>query len=407
MGSYVVALDISKAFDRVWHKALLAKLPAYGFTPPLCQLIKSFLFNRFISVVVDGATSDPFPISSGVPQGSVLSPTLFLLFINDLLECTPNPVHSYADDSTLRKSCSFNSQPSSLARSQSRIALSSAINSDLDRISCWGTQSLVEFNASRTQFLPISLSTIPSNCIINFENNVIPPLSCINIFAVNITHKLSWRQHILELARCASKKLGVLFRCRAYFSSQHLLQLYVGLIYPCMEYCSHIWGGSPAVSLLDRVESKAICLINDPSLTSSLDSLSLRRKVASLSLLYRYYFGHCSLELARCIPPPLERPRNTRQASNAHRYSVSIANSRINSFNNGFFPSTSKLWNSLPESFFPDLYNLSSFKRQIYQHLRGVDLFMLRNVFLVIFFSFFNWFLLSFNYFFFFYHYAA
>ena len=146
-------------------------------------------------------------------------------------------------------------------------------------------------------------------------------------------------------------------------------------------------GGSPAASLLDRVESKAIRLINDPSLTSSLDSLSLRRKVASLSLFYRYYFGRCSLELASCIPPPLERPRNTRQASNAHRYSVSIANSRINSFNNSFFPSTSKLWNSLPESVFPDLYNLSSFKRQVYHHLRGrLNSFMLRNLFLVILF---------------------
>merc|ERR1712002_586960 len=127
----------------------------------------------------------------------------------------------------------------------------------------------------------------------------------------------------------------------------------------------------PAASLLDRVESKAIRLINDPSLTSSLDSLSLRRKVASLSLLHRYYFGRCSLELANCIPPTLERPRNTRQASNAHRYCVSIANLRINSFNNCFFPSTSKLWNSLPESVFPNLYNLSSFKRQVYHPLRG------------------------------------
>merc|ERR1712002_627228 len=111
-----------------------------------------------------------------------------------------------------------------------------------------------------------------------------------------------------------------------------------------MEYCSHMRGGegSSAASLLDRVESKAIRLINDPSLTSPRESLSLRRKVASLSLFYIYYFGRYSLELASCIPPPLERPRNTRQSANAHRYSVSIANSRVNSFDNCFFPSTSK-----------------------------------------------------------------
>merc|ERR1712002_863608 len=71
------------------------------------------------------------------------------------------------------------------------------------------------------------------------------------------------------------------------------------------------------------------------------------------------------------IPPPLERPHNTRQSANAHRYSVSIANSRVNSFDNFFFLSTSKLWNSLPESVFPNSYNLSSFKRQVCHHLRG------------------------------------
>ena len=133
--SFVVALDISKAFDRVWHKALLAKLPAYGFTPSFCKLISSFLSNRFISVVVDGATSASFPVSSGVPQGSVLSPTLFLLFINDLLHATASDVHSFADDSNLHKSSSFQCQPSSNARSQSRLAMSSTINSDLQSIS--------------------------------------------------------------------------------------------------------------------------------------------------------------------------------------------------------------------------------------------------------------------------------
>ena len=110
--TFAIALDISKAFDRVWHKALFAKLPSFGFPPSLCKLILSFLSNRSISVRVDGASSEPFPISSGVPQGSVLSPTLFLLFINDLLQSTKNPIHSYADDSTLHSSSSFNSPPS-------------------------------------------------------------------------------------------------------------------------------------------------------------------------------------------------------------------------------------------------------------------------------------------------------
>ncbi len=82
--TFSVALDISKAFDRVWHKSLLSKQPSFGFYPSLCSFISSFLSGRYISAVVDGNFSSPKPINSGVPQGSVRSPTLFLLFINNL-----------------------------------------------------------------------------------------------------------------------------------------------------------------------------------------------------------------------------------------------------------------------------------------------------------------------------------
>ena len=198
----------------------------------------------------------------------------------------------------------------------------------------------------------------------------IPPLNSVNILGLQISSSLSWRDHIVQIAKSASKKLGVLFRCKQYFNSAQLFKLYTGFIRPCLEYCSHIWGSSPYTSLLDRVESKAIRLISDPSLTSTLDPLSLRRKVASLSLFYRYYFGHCSDELAACIPPPMARPRSTRQATFAHNYCVELSNARINRFSDGFFPSTSHLWNSLPSAVFPASFNLPSFKRQVYHHLR-------------------------------------
>ncbi len=104
--TFSVALDISKAFNRIWHRSLISKLPSFGFYPSLCSFIFSFLSGRSISAVVDGHCSSPKPINNGVPQGSVLSPTLFLLFINDL-SVTNGPIHSYADDSTLHFSTSF------------------------------------------------------------------------------------------------------------------------------------------------------------------------------------------------------------------------------------------------------------------------------------------------------------
>ncbi len=108
--TFPVALDISKAFDRVWHKSLLAKLPSFGFYASLYSFISSFISCCSISAVVDGHCSSPKPINSGVPQGSVLSPTLFLLFNNDL-SVTNHPIHSYADDSTLHFLTSFDRRP--------------------------------------------------------------------------------------------------------------------------------------------------------------------------------------------------------------------------------------------------------------------------------------------------------
>ena len=154
-----------------------------------------------------------------------------------------------------------------------------------------------------------------------------------------------------------------------YFNSAQLFKLYTGFIRPCLEYGSHIWDSSP-YTFLDKVESKAIHLIGDPSLTSTLDPLSLRHEVTSLSLFYPYYFGHCCDELATCIPPPMSRPHSTWEASFAHNYCVELSNARINRFSDGFFPSTSRLWNSLPSSVFPASFNLPSIKRQVYHHIR-------------------------------------
>ncbi len=109
--AFSVAQDISKGFRRLWHKSLLSKLPSYGFYPSFCSFIFNFLSGRTISAVTDGHSSSPNPINSGVPQGSVLSPTLFLLFINDLLSITNCRFHSYADDSTLHYSTHFDRRP--------------------------------------------------------------------------------------------------------------------------------------------------------------------------------------------------------------------------------------------------------------------------------------------------------
>ena len=134
--SVAIALDISKAFDRVWHRQLIAKLPSFGFTPNICKLITSFLSNRSIVVRVDGHSSQSLMINSGVQKGSVLSSTLFLLFINDL-STTTNPIYSYADDSTLHVSSGFRSAPGPNNLLISRRSIVTSMNKDLQSIIEW------------------------------------------------------------------------------------------------------------------------------------------------------------------------------------------------------------------------------------------------------------------------------
>ena len=100
-----VALDISKAFDRVWHAGLLHKLKSYGNSGEIFGLISSFISNRRLRVVLDEKSSQENPVNAGVPQGSILGPTLFLLYINDLPDDVICNIAIYADDTTLYSKC--------------------------------------------------------------------------------------------------------------------------------------------------------------------------------------------------------------------------------------------------------------------------------------------------------------
>ena len=100
-----VALDIVKAFDRVWHAGLLHKLKSYGVSGQIFALISSFLSNRWLRVVLDGKSSQLYPVNAGVPQGSIFSRTVFLLYINDLPDDVICNIAIYADDTTLYSKC--------------------------------------------------------------------------------------------------------------------------------------------------------------------------------------------------------------------------------------------------------------------------------------------------------------
>src|ERR1044072_733674 len=113
---------------------------------------------------------------------------------------------------------------------------------------------MVVFKAAKTQFLHLSpRHNLPHNYDIFFENTQLKPSYVLNILGVSFSCDLSWKDHIISLSKQGSKRLGVLMRLQYLFTPPQLL--YRGVVLPCMEYASHIWGGSTHTALLEKVES--------------------------------------------------------------------------------------------------------------------------------------------------------
>ena len=278
-----VPLDISKAFDRFWHACLLHKLKSCGISDQIFGLISSFLSNRRLQVVLDGKSSQEYPVNAGVPQGSFLGFTLFLLYINDPPDDVICDIAIYADDTTLYSKCDRASDM------WQQLELASELKSDLRDTVDWGKKWLVDFNAEKTQ--PVSFDWFTNNCSIDvkMDRSVLEEKSSFNILGLTFSSKLGWGSYMISIAKTASRKIGALIRSIKFISPDVAVCLYKSTIRPCMEYCCHIWAGAPSsfLDLLDKLQ-KRICRIVGPSLAASLEPLAHRRNVASLSLFYSY-----------------------------------------------------------------------------------------------------------------------
>ena len=277
-----VALDISKAFDRVWHAGFLHKLKSYGISGQIFSLISSFLSNRRLRVVLDGKSSQQYPVNAGVPQGSILGPTLFLLYINDLPDDVICDIGIYADDTTLNSRCD---RASDLWQ---QLELASELESDLRETVDWGKKWLVDFNAGKTQLVLFDRSNNNGSIDVKMGGSILEEKSSFKMLGLTFSSKLDWGSYIISIAKTASKKIGALISSMKFLSPEVALYLYKSTIRPCMEYCCHIWAGAPTcyLDLLDKLQ-KRICRIVGPSLASSLEPLAHRRNVASLSLFCR------------------------------------------------------------------------------------------------------------------------
>ena len=161
-----VALDISKAFDRVWH-AGLHKLKSYELSGQIFGLISCFLSNRRLRVVLGGKSSEEYPVNAGVPQGSILGPTLFLLYMNDLPDDVICNIAIYTDDTTPYSKCDQASNP------WQQLKLASELESDLQDTVDWGKKWLVDFNAGKTQLVLFDRSNNNGSVDVKMDGSIL------------------------------------------------------------------------------------------------------------------------------------------------------------------------------------------------------------------------------------------
>ena len=209
---------MSKAFVKVRHADLLHKRKS-RISGLIFGLISFFLSNRRLRVVLDGKSSQEYPVNAGVPQGSILGPTLFLLYINDLPDDVICDIAIYADDTTLHSKCD---QASDLWQ---QLELASELESDLRDTVDWGKKWLADFNAGKTQLVSFDRSNNNGSIDVKMDGSVLEEKSSFKMLGLIFSSKLDWSSYIISIVKIASKKIGDLIRSMKFLSPEVALYL--------------------------------------------------------------------------------------------------------------------------------------------------------------------------------------
>jgi hypothetical protein len=238
----MVFLDVFKAFDCVWHSGLLHKVRCMGIEGRLFDWLCNYLKDRKIRVVLNGQTSEWKNTTAGVPQGSILGPLLFLIFVNDITNGIETDIHLFADDTSLMEI--IDNYNDSYAK----------MNRDLDRLNTWADRWLVTFNATKTVYLKISrkINATP-NPILQLNGENIKEVQNHKHLGLTFNDSLTWSNHIENLTTKASRCVGLLRRICYEVPRNCLETLYKSMILPILEYGDIIFDGSSDL-LMERLE---------------------------------------------------------------------------------------------------------------------------------------------------------
>jgi hypothetical protein len=230
-----IFLDLSKAFDTVNHDILFDKLSFYGIRGLPLDWLKNYFLNRFQYVEFNGSSSFYNSIKCGIPQGSILGPLLFLIYINDICNASEFlELVIFADDTNLFFSHNDLNY------------LNTIINSELDKLSIWLQTNKLTVNINKSNYIIFKPRQRRQLLDLNLEINKssMNQVSEVVFLGVILDEHLSWKSHISHIARKISKSIGVIFKSSFCLPKSSLRLLYYSLVYPYLQYCVTVWGST-------------------------------------------------------------------------------------------------------------------------------------------------------------------
>ena len=338
----VIYLDFRKAFDSVPHSKLLGKLRSYGITGTLWKWFQAYLSHRTQYVRINNILSHPVNVTSGVPQGSILGPLLFALYINDLPSCLTSAIpFIYADDTKCVKSISTVDDIHSLQE-------------DLDRVFHWSCNTQLFFNESKFAHICFWSKPIFNDfSVYHINNKAISKVDSIKDLGIILSSNMNWDCHYKQIINKAYKVLGLL---RRNFSTDSIIakkHLYISIVRSQLLYCSQVWRPYliKDILLFERIQRRATkYILND--YTSSYKSRLL--KLNFLPLMYTFELNDLTFFIKSYKSPSQHfnindymkfRISNTR-SSTYHKLIHQRSSSNLS--RHFYFCRLPRLWNSLP-----------------------------------------------------------
>ena len=364
----IVFCDISKAFDRVWHAGLVYKLRCMGIRGKLLSWLIHYLQDRYQRVVIKGQMSAWGKLKAGVPQGSVLGPLLFLIYINDIVNVVQNNIRLFADDTALFITVD---NPEEAAQS---------MNNDLNKIQEWADKWLVSFNAQKTKAITVSNRNTIDHPPLYFNNILIEEVQNHKHLGIIINKNLNWHNHVEYITTKALKRLDVLYRCRYKLDRKSLEVLYFTYIRPLLEYGDVLFSDCDQLSMnkIEKVELFAARIVTGaikrtPAQTLytelSWEPITCRYEKHKLVLFHKMYVGESPAYLNTLMPETVGENVTYNLRNVDHLQGIY---GRTNKFRRSFLPSTIQIWNNL-ESDIRNMDSCDQFKNAINKNLKNTN----------------------------------